>query len=106
MPSVLSCTCRPGGTVKGTKQETLEQELAPLYEITVEEVHALFDLIDDVLCSSLDEALEDSDEGGDGPGRTARLMAERSGRPVGWIENFLASWEFLNEALDRKGGSR
>jgi len=95
----LSCTCGPGTSVAGTRQEIIEQRLAPLFGLTVPEVHALLDLLDRANEATLD--IPDDKRDPDG-GETERQMARESGRTEGWIKNFLAAWEFTGDTLDRE----
>lgn len=95
----LSCTCDPGESVAGTRQEIIEQRLAPLLSLTVPEVHALLDLLDRALDLALD--IPDSERDPEG-GEAERLMAQESGRTEGWIKNFLSAWESVSDALDRE----
>lgn len=95
----LSCTCGPGESVAGTRQEIVEQRLASLFSLTIPEVHALLDLLD----RANEAALDMIDEGRDPDyGETERRMAEESGRTEGWIKNFLSAWEFTSAALDQE----
>jgi hypothetical protein len=95
----LSCTCGPGASVAGTRQEIVEQRLASISNLTVSEVHALLDLLD-----RTNDAVLDIPDGKRDPegGETERLMAQESGRTEGWIKNFLAAWEFISAALDQE----
>jgi len=95
----LSCTCDPGESVAGTRQEIIEQRLAPLFSLTVPEVHALLDLLDRALDLALD--IPDDERNPEG-GEAERLMAQESGRTEGWIKNFLSAWESVSDALDRE----
>lgn len=94
----LNCTCGPGESVAGTRQEIIEQRLAPLFGLTVPEVHVLLDLLGRTLDAVLDipEDKRDSDDSSE------RRMAEESGRTEGWIKNFLTAWEFQSNELDRE----
>lgn len=91
------CTCRPGESVAGTRQEIIEQHLSSAFGLTIPEVHALLDLLTDTLDTVLDLPVEgrDADE-------TPRRMAEKSGRTVGWIKNFVTAWEFESDSLERE----
>lgn len=95
----LNCTCGPGAPVAGTRQEIIEQRLAPLFGLTVPEVHAMLDLLDRANDAVLD--LPDDKRDPDGRG-TERRMAQESGRTEGWIRNFLSAWESTADALDRE----
>jgi hypothetical protein len=92
----LVCTCRPGESVTGTRQEIIEQQLAPNFGLSIPEVHALLDLMTDTLDIVLD--LPEESRGED---ETARRMAEQSGRTVGWMKDFLTAWEFEAGELER-----
>lgn len=98
MSTELSCTCRPGETVEGTGQEIIEQRLAPLFGLTIPEVHALLDLHLSTLDDVLDLPVEERREGEEMIVR----MAEKSGRTVGWMGNFLTTWEFLSDEVSRE----
>lgn len=94
----LRCTCIPGESVTGTRQEIIEQRLALLFELSVPEVHALLDLMDVTLDAILELPAEERDEGME----TARRMAETSGRTVGWVGDFLTTWEFVSDEACRE----
>lgn len=96
MSAELTCTCGEGGRSTGNRQEIIEKRIAPLFGITVTEAHSMLDLLTDVLDEILGKPEQDSDTD-----QTERLMAERSGRTVGWVENFLTAWEKINDDLDR-----
>jgi hypothetical protein len=93
----LSCTCGPGETVAGTRQEIIEQRLAPLFGMTIHEIHVVLDLLDRTLDAVLDEF-----PGGVPDGETVRRMAVESGRTEGWVTNFLDSWEFVSGEVERE----
>lgn len=89
----LDCTCGDGGQASDNKQEIIEKRMAPVYGLTITEVHSLLDLMVNVLDEVI--GLPDSE-----PGEVERLMAERSGRTVEWVEGFLADWEAISDELD------
>lgn len=93
MATELNCTCGDGGQASDSKQEIIEKRLAPMCGVTVTEIHGLLDLMVDVL----DEVIGLSDSG---TGDVERLMTQRSGRPLDWIERFLADWEAIGDELD------
>lgn len=95
----LSCTCGPGRSVAGTRQEIIEQRLASVSNLTVSEVHALLDLLDRTNDAVLDIPDDERDPEG---GETERRMAQESGRTEWWIKNFLGAWEFISAALDQE----
>lgn len=95
----LNCTCRPGEGVAGTRQEIIEQRLAPLFGLTVPEVHVLLDLMDRTLDVVLDIPDEDRSKERD---ELVQMMAAESGRTVGWVTNFLDSWEFTSDEVSRE----
>lgn len=90
----LSCTCGDGGQASGNRQEIIEKRMAPEFGLTVREVHALIDL----QITVLDEVLDKPDEFEEF--RTERMIAERSGRPLEWVKDFLARWEYISADLD------
>src|SRR5690606_22218621 len=91
----LSCTCGPGETVAGTRQEIIEQRLAPLFGMTIHEIHVVLDLLDRALDAVLDEFPEGV------PDRAAwRRRAAESGGPEGGLPNFRGSWEFVSGGAD------
>jgi hypothetical protein len=89
----LDCTCGDGGQSTGNKQEIIEKRMSGSYGLTVQEIHYLLDLMVDVLEVVIDLAEVE-------PGETERRMAKASGRPVEWIEGFLADWEAISDELD------
>lgn len=95
----LSCTCGPGETVAGTRQEIIEQRLAKTFGMTVHEVHVLLDLLD-----RTNDVVLDIPEGERDPdfGETERRMAAESGRSEGWIKGFVGAWEFEGDRLERE----
>ncbi len=93
MANELSCTCGDGGQASDNKQEIIEKRLAPMHGLTVTEVHGLLDLLVDVLDEVLDLDDGEADE-------VERRMAQRSGRPLDWIERFVADWEAIGDELD------
>ena len=95
----LSCTCGPGESIAGTRQEIVEQRLAASFGLTVPEIHVLLDLVDRALDLALD--IPDSERDPEG-GEVERLMAQESGRTEEWIKNFLSAWESAADALDRE----
>lgn len=99
MSAELECTCRPGEGAAGTRQEIIEQRLAPLFCLTVPEVHALLDLLDRTLDAvlAIPEDKRDPDFG-----ETNRMMAAASGRTEGWIKNFMDAWEFTSGEVERE----
>lgn len=99
MASELSCTCRPGESVAGTRREIIEQRLAERFGLTVHEIHVLLDLLDRTNDAVLDipESERELDFG-----ETERRMAAESGRPESWIKDFVEAWEFEGDALERE----
>ncbi len=97
----LNCTCRPGESVAGTKQEIIEQRLAPLFGITADGVHVMLDLLD----RSLEASFEEFPDGGP-DWDTERRMAAELGCTQEWVRNFLASWEFISNEVDREWCAR
>lgn len=93
----LSCTCRPGESVAGTRQEIIEQRLAAHFGMPVPEVHALLDLHVNVLDAVLDEF-----PGGSPEGESTRRIASACGREVAWVTEFFDLWEFESDALSRE----
>ena len=97
MSTDLACTCSPGETVAGTRQEIIEQRLAAHYEMEVEAVHALLDLHVNVLDAVIEEFPDGSREG-----EVSRRIASASGRSEKWATDFFDLWEFESDALDRE----
>lgn len=97
MDSRLKCTCRPGETVAGTRQEIIEQRLAAHFGMEIAEVHALLDLHLEVLDAVLEEFP-------DGPreGEVVRRITNASDRSEKWVTDFFDFWEFEAMALDQE----
>lgn len=93
----LSCTCGPGESVAGTRQEIIEQRLAERLGLTVREVHVLLDLLD----RTLDDVL-DLPKGSRADSETERRMVAESGRPEFWIKSFLEIWEGFGDEVERE----
>lgn len=93
----LACTCRPGESVAGTRQEIVEQRLARHFEMEIPEVHALLDLHTDTLDTVLGEFPEHVPEG-----ETDRRIAVASGREMSWVVDFFEVWEIESTALDNE----
>lgn len=96
MSTELACTCGEGGQSTGNRQEIIEKRMAPLFGLTVQEVHVLLDLLTDVLGEIMgnDDREFDSDP-------TEHMLAARSGRTAEWTGNFLAAWEKITDDLDK-----
>lgn len=93
----LSCTCRPGESVAGTRQEIIEQRLAAHFEMEIPAVHALLDVHTDTLDAVLDEFPDGSPEG-----EVDRRIAAASGREEKWVRDFFEVWEIESTALDNE----
>jgi hypothetical protein len=93
----LTCTCGPGETVAGTRQEIIERRLATHFEMEIETVHALLDLHVKVLDAVLDEFPDGSPEG-----EVSRRIARASRRSEEWVAGFCDLWEFEAIALDKE----
>lgn len=99
MAAELKCTCTPDWNIAGTRQEVIEQRLAQTLGMTIHEVHVLLDLLDRTLDKVMDIPDDERDED---HGETARIMAAESGHTEGWIKNFLESWEFTTDEVERE----
>lgn len=97
MATELACTCRPGETAAGTRQEVIEKRLAAHFEMEIEAVHALMDLHTNVLDAVIEEFPDGSPEG-----EVSRRIAAASGRTERWVTDFFELWEFEHDALDRE----
>jgi hypothetical protein len=93
----LACTCGPGETVAGTRQEIIEQRLAAHFEMEIGAVHALLDLHVRVLDAVLEEFPDGHPEG-----EVSRRIARASRRSELWVTDFFDLWEFEVLALDRE----
>jgi hypothetical protein len=93
----LACTCRPGETVAGTRQEIIEQRLANHFGMEIKAVHALLDLHMNVLDAVIDEFPDGSPEG-----EVSRRISDASGHSKKWVTDFFDLWEFESSALDRE----
>lgn len=93
----LTCTCRPGETVTGTRQEIIEQRLASNFGMEVEAVHALLDLHLNVLDAVIEEFPDGPPEA-----EVGRRIARASGRSEKWVTDFFDLWEFESVALDQE----
>lgn len=92
--SELECTCGPGETVAGTRQEIIEQRLAASFGMEVAAVHALLDLHMNVLDAVIEEFPDDPPEG-----EVDRRIARASGRTKEWVADFFELWEFESLAV-------
>jgi hypothetical protein len=93
----LSCTCGPGESIAGTRQEVIEQRLAAHFGMEIPEVHALLDLQTDVLDAVLAEFPENSPER-----EPDRRIAAASGRDLAWVTEFFEVWEAESDTLDHE----
>lgn len=97
MAAELACTCRPGETIAGTRQEIIEQRLAAHFGMEIGAVHALLDLHTNVLDAVIEEFPDGSPEG-----EVSRRIASASGRTEKWVTDFFDLWEWESDALDRE----